>query len=100
MTTTSAPVAGLLIAAVAAIALMHQHLETKVASDGDGIVAAAVIDQDDVIDAFRDLCHRLPQSPSSVIGGQHHHHRFAFNHPRFTPDRSLAYARLQHPVCL
>jgi hypothetical protein len=63
------PIAGLLIAAVAVIAIMHEHLQSKFAGQFHRGIAGAVIHEDAGIDQFGDFAHGGGQRLFRVIGG-------------------------------
>ena len=87
MTTTSAPwrerrlVAGLLVAAVAAVLGVHDGGDPERARDLDRAVRAAVVDQHDVVDVLaRDLGVGLPEGELGVIRRQHDDDAFPEQH--------------------
>ena len=66
----SLPVAGLLIAAVTEVLLVNDDRQAKFAGDGDGVVAAAVVDEDDLVDrAFGNVADGAAKRGGRVVGG-------------------------------
>ena len=66
-------VAGLLVAAVAEVALVDDDRESQLLGQRHGAVLRAVVDQDHLVDrAFRDVLDRLLKGLFRVVRGHHH----------------------------
>ena len=76
------------------------------AGDPHALSSVAFPDGDQIVARGPNRAADMKQLPAlqwpeaTIQRHKHHHHRFAFNHPRIAPSRSLASARLQHPLCL
>ena len=65
-------VAGLLVRAVAVVAVVHEDLEAELSRDVERGVGRAVVHQDhEVHGVLRQLLVRQPERPSGVVGGHH-----------------------------
>jgi hypothetical protein len=77
-------IAGLLVAAVAAVLRMLEGQDAEAAGLGHGAVVARVVDQQHLVDhVARDVAIRLLQGLGRAEGGQHHHDLLSVKHDRF-----------------
>ena len=76
-------VAGLLVAAVAAVALVHERVQAEPPGDLDGVVVARVVgDHDRVHEVQRDLAVGLLDRARGVVGRHHDDDLLAVEHGR------------------
>ena len=76
-------VAGLLVAAVAKVAVVLDVMEAELARERDGLVLARVVDEDDLVDDLvRELVVGALEGPRRVVRGHDDHELPAVDHGR------------------
>ena len=73
-------VAGLLVTAVAVVAVVLENVQAQLVRKVNGTVRAVVIDQYADVHHFRQFCHRCCERLLRVVGRHHDRDVFAINH--------------------
>jgi hypothetical protein len=90
-------VAGLLVSAVAAILLVHQHVQAQLVGHAHGLVGGAIVDEDEIVGHRPiDLGDGAPQGLLRVVCGHHHADARAADHDETSRENAAA-AALKRP---
>ena len=73
-------IAGLLVASVAIILVVHEELQSQLLGNLDRAVGAVIVHQNADVDQFRQFRHGRRQRLLRVIGREHHGDAFPVDH--------------------
>ena len=84
-------VAGLLVAAVAKIAIVHKYRQPQLPGEVSGIVLAVVVHQDADVHQLGDLPHRRFQRAFCIVSRHYHSYALSVDHgPSLSPTGGLS----------